>query len=302
MSKRPVDGGLDETAESASPVSLYPGVGMEFAHYRITGVIESGGMGVVYEAVDRSSGRELALKVIGPRLAENETFRDRFLRETEVQRTLSNPHVLRVLGSGQVDGLLYIAMPLVGGGNLGQRLTSNGPLDLGEVVTVVEQIGRALEAVHLQNQVHRDVKPTNVLLDGESIGIHCYLMDFGIARDLSVEPVVTGSGRIMGTVDYIAPEIIEGGICDERVDTYALGCMAVELLTGTPPFRRDTKEATLLAHLREEPELTGLPSTVDRELLASALKRAVERDPGSRFASPMEFARALASVPASRRA
>lgn len=282
------------TVESAAPVSQYPGVGSMIGGYEVTGVVASGGMGIVYRAVDHNLDRELAVKVISPSLAHDERFRKRFVTEARVVANLKSPHILPVFRAGEDDGLLYLVTPLVETGDLKALLANTEPLSPDQVVSVVSQVAAALDTAHRQGLVHRDVKPANVLVERADTGFQCYLADFGIARSPGLEPGITGTGEVLGTVDYLAPEVIEGLTADRRADVYALGCMAIELLTGKPPFRRVTRRDTMIAHLHEDAVIDVLPSELDQERAISALGCAIAKDPTRRYSTCSNFAKALA--------
>src|SRR5262245_29872866 len=190
-------------------MDVYPPVdiGTDFLGYRIEDVIGRGGMGVVYRAYDLRLKRPVALKLVAPSLATDERFRERFARESELVMSLEHPNVVPIYDAGDVDSRLYLAMRLVDGTDLGSLLRSEGALDPARAVTICSQIASALDAAHARGLVHRDVKPSNVLLDGSE---HVYLADFGLTRrldDLTSDP---GSERSIGTPAYLAPEQLEG--------------------------------------------------------------------------------------------
>jgi ABC-type branched-subunit amino acid transport system substrate-binding protein/streptogramin lyase len=229
--------------------------GMTFAGYRIDSLLGRGGMGVVYRAWDESLERPVALKLIAPELAEDERFRVRFLRESRLAASLDHPNVVPIHEAGERDGQLYIAMRYVEGDDLRTLLDREGKLSPDRALGMLAQIADALDAAHRRGLVHRDVKPGNVLLDEDG---HAYLSDFGITKQ--VGGASTDTGRVAGTLDYLAPEQIRGEAVDGRTDCYALACVLYECLSGAPPFRRDTEAETLWAHLQgEPPSLRGHP-------------------------------------------
>jgi serine/threonine protein kinase len=225
-------------------------VGTEIAGYRIEGLIGRGGMSVVYLAEHVRLGRKVALKLLSPELAENEKFRERFLRESQIAASIDHPNIVPIYDSDEAEGTLFIAMRYVQGTDLRGLIRSQAPLEPSRVVSLVTQIASALDAAHMHGLVHRDVKPGNVLLTHED---HVYVADFGLTkRALSVSGL-TETGQLVGTIDYIAPEQAKGDPVDGRADVYSLGCLAYECLTGEVPFERDTEVAVLWAHVQESP-------------------------------------------------
>ena len=238
-------------------------IGSELAGYRLEELLGRGGMGVVYRAHDLALDRDVALKLLAPHLADDVSFRERFLTESRVAASLEHPNVVPIHDAGEIDGQLYIAMRLVEGSDLKQVLRE-GPLEPARAVRILEQIAGALDAAHARGLVHRDVKPSNVLLDE---GGHVYLADFGLSRYLDDAALPLGPAKSLGTADYVAPEQIRGEEVDGRADVYALGCMLYECLAGEPPFRRGTDAATLYAQLEEAPPvLPGLEEVLPRAL------------------------------------
>src|SRR5215475_4376132 len=216
-----LDGG--DTAER-----LQLSAGTELAGYRIESLLRRGGMGVVYRAHD-----------LAPELAQDLRFRERFLRESRLAASLDHPAIVPIYDAGEVAGRLYIAMRLVEGTDLKRLLAEEGKLEPERALDVVGQVAEALDAAHERGLVHRDVKPSNILIDQRG---HCYLADFGLSRRLGDVPV-GGGGRSLGTVDYVAPEQIRGAELDGRSDVYSLGCVLYECLAGRPPFVRGTEAA-----------------------------------------------------------
>jgi streptogramin lyase/predicted Ser/Thr protein kinase len=226
--------------------------GATFAGYRVESLVGRGGMGVVYRATDLSLERPVALKLIAPELAQDERFRARFLREPRLAAALDHPSVVPIYEAGEHEGQLYLAMRYVEGSDLKTLLEREQPLSAERSVSILAQIADALDAAHRRGLVHRDVKPANVLLDEDG---HAYLTDFGITKQLGGES--TDTGRVVGTLDYLAPEQIRGEEVDGRTDCYALACVLYECLAGAPPFRRATEAETLWAHMQDPPP--GLP-------------------------------------------
>jgi DNA-binding beta-propeller fold protein YncE len=262
--------------------------GDEIAGHRITGVAGRGGMGVVYRAQQLDLERPVALKLIVDPLARDGDFRERFVREARAAAAIDHPNVIPVYSAGEDDGRLYLAMRFVEGEDLRALVRREGPLDPHRAAAIIAQVAAALDAAHARGLVHRDIKPANVLLDGD----HAYLTDFGLTKRLSGEATMTGSGRWVGTLGYIAPEQIRGLPIDARADVYALGCLLFYVLTGIAPYRRDSDEATLYAHLHEPaPDARELSPAVPGPL-ADVVARALEKDPDDRFPSAGDLGRA----------
>jgi hypothetical protein len=256
------------------------GIGSDFLGYRIEGLIGRGGMGMVYRAYDLRLKRTVALKLVEPTLARDERFRERFARETELVMSLEHPNVVPIYDAGDVDGRLYLAMRLVEGPDLGSLLRAEGALEPARTVAICAQIASALDAAHARGLVHRDVKPSNILLDGSE---HVYLADFGLTRSLGNPIGESGEERSIGTPAYLAPEQLEGLAVDGRADVYSLGCVLYECLTGERVFPRESRLAEAWAHLEEEPPRASrtrraLPEPVDR-----VISRALAKEPAERY-------------------
>ena len=236
-------------------------VDSELLGYRVEAVLGRGGMSVVYLAEDLRLKRKVALKLLAPALAEDEAFRERFLVESELAASLDHPNIVPIHAAGEANERLFIAMRYVEGNDL-KELLRDGPLSAERTIEVCAQVAGALDFAHERGLVHRDVKPSNVLLDARG---HVYLADFGLTKRLA-EPRAVERG-LFGTIDYIAPEQIRGEEVDGRADVYSLGCLLCECLTGEPPFCRATDAAALFAHLEEEPPAPpGLEQVIPKAL------------------------------------
>jgi len=255
------------------------GIGSEVVGYRIDELIGRGGMGVVYRAFDLRLKRTVALKLVTPELALDERFRERFARETELAISLEHPNVVPIHDAGDVAGRLYLAMRLVPGTDLRKLLRAEGALEPSRAIAICRQVANALDAAHAKGLVHRDVKPSNILLDEAE---HVYLADFGLTRRLEEEGQA-GEGRSVGTPAYLAPEQIEGGPVDGRADVYSLGCVLYECLTGETPFVRDSRLAVAWAHLEEEPPSASERNPELPEAIDAVLRGAMAKSPDERY-------------------
>jgi Protein kinase domain len=268
--------------------------GSRVAGYRLEEQIGAGGMAVVFRAVDERLGRQVALKMLAPALAQDEAFRHRFIRESRAAAAVDDPHIIPVHEAGESGGVLFIAMRYVPGGDVRSLLHGQGPLSPGRVAAIISPVASALDAAHAAGLVHRDVKPANMLLDARpGRPDHVYLSDFGISKAAVSSAGLTAGGQFLGTPDYTAPEQVKGEPVDGRTDQYALACAAFEMLTGQTPFRRDETTAVMWAQLSEPP-----PSVTSRrpDLAAAAdqvFARALAKTPAARYARCADFAEAL---------
>src|SRR3954465_1983855 len=251
--------------------------------YRIEGIVGVGRMGVVYLAIDRITGRAVALKVLRDDVSIDPVYRERFRREGELLASLNHPHIMPIHGMGEVDGELYIASRLVSS-TLRNAIGAGGRdgIPVGDAMKVLACVASALDAAHAIGIVHRDVKPANVLVDPGPGQV--YLGDFGLARDPEGE-ALTAPGQVLGTIDYMAPELLDGERVGAATDIYGLACLAIETLTGTVPYLRDTDAATMYAHIVEPP-----PSVSERrpelpKRLDDVLATGMAKDPDDRQAS-----------------
>jgi serine/threonine-protein kinase len=273
-------------------------VGAEIAGHRVLSVIGRGGMSVVYLAEHIRLGRKVALKILGPELAEDEAFRERFIRESRIAASLDHPNIVTVYDAGEADGVLYISMRYVEGTDLERKLRTETRLDPVRAIAIVSQSAAALDAAHAKGLVHRDVKPANILLtvDRRTFADHAYLSDFGVTKRMHTGARLTRTGQFVGTVDYVAPEQIRGDEVDGRADVYSLACVLYRCLTGEVPFPRDTEVATIYAHLQDAPSPPSerhpdLPASVDAPIL-----RALEKSRDDRFDTARAFAVAAAAA------
>jgi 6-phosphogluconolactonase (cycloisomerase 2 family)/tRNA A-37 threonylcarbamoyl transferase component Bud32 len=272
-------------------------VGSFIAGYRLEEQIGRGGMAVVYRAHDPHLDRRVALKILAPELARDEEFRQRFIRESRAAAAVDHPNIIPIYDAGEADGILFIAMRFVEGRDVQTLIDSPDPLPTARVCDIVTQVASALDSAHAHGLVHRDVKPGNMLREatsGQAHPDHVYLSDFGLSKhSLPGAAALTSTGQFLGTLNYVAPEQIEGGTVDGRTDEYALACSAFEMLAGEPPFRRSETLAIMWAQLSAAPpSLTSirpdLPPAVD-EVMGKALAKS--RD--DRYGTCLEFSAAL---------
>ena len=255
-------------------------------------LIGEGGMGLVWEAEQVSLSRMVALKLIRAELAADPDFRTRFQKEARVAASIDHPNVVTVFDSGEVDGKLFISMALIEGPSVRELIAAEGSVKPKRAVAILAQAAAGLDAAHAAGLVHRDVKPSNILLSIKHD--RALITDFGIAkaRDASRS---TNTGVVIGTPLYVAPEQIQGGTVDARSDVYSLGVVFYEMLAGLPPFEKETVVATMWAHLNEAPPqasaVKGVPSSVDQ-----VIAKAMAKDPSERYATPSELARAAVAA------
>jgi serine/threonine protein kinase len=279
----------------SDPGGLVPGE--QLAGYQIQEQIGRGGMAVVYRALDLRLGRVVALKVLAPHLGEDEAFRLRFMRESRAAAGVDHPHIVPVYEAGEAAGVLFIVMRYVEHGDVRRLLDTEGRLTPARTSAIAAQVASALDAAHMHGLVHRDVKPGNMLLARASNDAdHVYLSDFGLSKHSLTPSTLTSTGQFLGTLDYVAPEQIQGHPVDGRADQYALACTVVEMLTGAPPFTQEDSMAIMWAQLESEPPRVTqrrpeLPSAVD-EVIAAAMAKS----PASRYPTCRDFALALTAA------
>lgn len=262
--------------------------GTPFGRYRLIEVLGRGGMGEVWRAYDTETKRTVAIKVLPPYLADDNEFVQRFRREAEAAAQLNSPHVIPIHQYGEIDGRLYVDMRLIDGRDLGTLLTE-GPLETGRAVRIIDQVAKALHAAHKVGLIHRDVKPSNILLDGDDFA---YLIDFGIARAAD-ETRMTKSGNMIGTLAYIAPERLDIQTEEDgRADIYSLACVLYEALTGKPPFSGATAAQLIAAHLNTPPPRPSIAQPDVPPLVDEVIATGMAKDPNQRYATTIELANA----------
>ena len=271
-------------------------IGTEVAGYRILEPLGSGGTSVVYRAEHVRLGRRAALKLLTPAVGHAD-FRDRFLRESQLAASLDHPSIVPVYDAGEADDLLYIAMACIEGSDLKTLLADEGRLPPRRALRIAGQIASALDAAHARGLVHRDVKPANILVGADD---RAFLSDFGVVKELASNGM-TRTGSFIGTIEYSAPEQIEGGHVDARTDVYSLACVLYECLTGTSPFQRVSDVAVLNAHLHDPPPKLTKAIPELPVALEQALARALSKSPLDRYASCGDLVAAARAAVAERR-
>jgi serine/threonine-protein kinase len=259
--------------------------GTPFGRYRLISLIGQGGMGEVWRAHDTGTDRIVAIKLLPAHFSKNEDFQRRFRREAHAAGRLDSPHVIPIHDYGEIDGRLYVCMRLIKGRDL-QTVLADGPLESARAVRIIEHVALALHAAHKVGLLHRDVKPSNILLDDNDFA---YLIDFGIARAAD-ETRMTKSGNTIGTFQYIAPERLGTRDEDARADIYSLACVLYECLTGRPPFDEATMAQLVAAHLHTPPPR---PSTTQPDVPAQidpVIATGMAKDPDNRYATTVELA------------
>ncbi|MGB9304898.1 MAG: serine/threonine-protein kinase [Mycobacterium sp.] len=259
-----------------------------FGRYELIGLIGEGGMGQVFRAHDTVMRRPVAIKVLPADLANQPGYRQRFEREAFTAARLTEPHVITIFDAGEIDGRLYLSMPVIDGIDLATLLHRRGPMTPQLTVKVIEQLASALDAAHAAGLVHRDVKPSNALLTRQDF---VYLIDFGIAHDETATKL-TQTGSVLGTLAYMAPERFETGIANVSADVYALAAVLHECLTAEQPFPGNSLPQQMHAHLYLDPpkpssQRPDLPTGFD-----AVVARGMAKDPAERYRSATDLAAA----------
>ncbi|MFN7990316.1 MAG: protein kinase [Thermoanaerobaculia bacterium] len=265
--------------------------GRKLGRYVLSRKLGAGGMAEVWEAFDEGLHRSVAVKVVRDEIAGEAEFRERFIREARLAAQLEHPRILPIYDFGTEGGITYLVMPLLPGGSLKEQIS--GPMAAEDAIEALSSIAAALDHAHARGVLHRDVKPSNVLVDASG---SLLLADFGLAKNTAVSSELTATGMVVGTPAYMAPEQAIGKPCDARADQYALAVMAFELVTGRTPFRSESPFAVLDKHLREAPPppssfVPGLPLEVD-----AVLAKALSKQPQDRYGSCREMVAALAAA------
>jgi serine/threonine protein kinase/WD40 repeat protein len=274
-------------------------VGTKFARYRIEALIGRGGAGQVYLAEQIRLKRKVALKVLAPDVAQDPASRQRFVRESQIVASLDHANIVPIYEADEVDGLLFIAMRYVEGEDLKTLIAEENRLDLPLAHAIISQVADALDAAHARGLVHRDVKPSNILIqrtERRDDDPHVFLADFGLSKSTASQGTITAAGQFVGSVAYTAPEQIMSEPLDGRADVYSLGCVLFHCLTGQYPFPKATDPAMMWAHLQEPPPQVSvhrpdLPPEMD-----AVVERALAKSPEDRFQTCGELASALGAL------
>ena len=268
-----------------------PLIGKTLGQFEILEAIGQGGMAMVYKARQPAMNRIVALKVLSTPMAVNPAFLARFKQEAQMIASLEHAHILPVYDMGEQEGWVFIAMRYMSHGTLTSRI-AQGPIPLKDVSKWIEQIGSALDYAHQRGVIHRDVKPSNVLLDAQG---NAFLADFGIAKWSEGSISLTGSG-VIGTPQYMSPEQGQGLKIDGRSDEYSLAVMAYEMIIGRPPFDAETPLAIVLKHITEPltPPISINPRVP--QAVSDVISKALSKDPDDRYPTTAAFAQALSAV------
>jgi serine/threonine protein kinase len=272
--------------------------GSTIAGYEIESVVGSGGVGILYRARQVRLDRPVALKLVEPEVAHEPVVRERLRREARTVAALDHPNVVPLYEAGEENGTVYIVTRWVEGTELGTLLRRDGPLDPARAARIAAQLASALEVAHEKGLIHRDVKPSNVILAAED---HVYLTDFGLTKRAESASGFTAAGQMLGTIDYVAPEQIEGGEAVARGDVYGLGCVLFEMLSGAPPFASHSGGmAKMWAHLNADPPSVrerwrDVPQALDDLIRQALAKRPDARPSAAEFGSAA--LRAVGEVP-----
>lgn len=257
--------------------------------YRLGEKLGEGGMGIVFRAIDERDGTVVALKILRHELSQDGSFERRFIHEARTAGEVQHPHLTPILDSGEVGGRHYLAVAFVEGSTLAERIRQEGPLAPDDILRIVAEVGAGLDALHRAQLVHRDVKPSNIMLRENGTAV---LTDFGLAKGPAYT-VLTKPGQVLGTLDYLAPELIRGLPASSSSDIYALGCVVFECTAGAAPFAGVSSLRVGLAHLETEPPdpcaaRDDLPPAFSRVVL-----QAMAKDPADRPTTATAYARML---------
>ncbi len=268
--------------------------GSTFAGYQVESVVGLGGLGILYRARQLRLDRPVALKLVEPEVARDPVARERLRREARAVASLDHPNVVPLYEASEQDGTVYIVSRWVDGTELGTLIQNEGRLEPRRAARIAAQIADALEMAHGKGLVHRDVKPSNVILTAEG---HVYLTDFGLAKRAETAAGLTAADQMLGTVDYVAPEQIEGTAPDARGDIYSLGCLLYEMLIGEPPFAAQKGGmAKMWAQINAEPPLVRERRPDVPPALEEVVRRALAKAPDTRPTAAAFRASVLAAV------
>lgn len=265
--------------------------GDRLGQYSLESLLGEGGMGLVFRAVG-ADGKVVALKVLKRELGEDEVFKQRFDQEARAAAEVHHPNLIPIFEAGEADGRNYLVVRYAEGGSLDDRIHDSGALDVDETITLAQQLASGLDALHAAGLVHRDVKASNVVFDGSGTGM---LTDFGLAKGRAYT-VLTRPGQVLGTAEYLAPELVRGERATPATDIYALGCMVCECLTGKTPFSDKTLAQLVIAHLDDVPPDPSVERPDVGPELGQAVLTALEKDPARRPPSAGAYASLLSAA------
>lgn len=268
--------------------------------YKVARKLGEGGMSYVYEAVDVSTGEHVAVKIMTPKLAQDRTAADRLRREAGLAMRLKHANVCPIIRLNETpEGLIYLVMPLLRGELLSDKEVREGAIPLAVGVPLMRQVCEGLQYAHDLQIVHRDLKPENIFVEPQTDGgLRAVVMDFGLAKERRAEPgmaKLTATGIILGTPEFMSPEQIRGKTLDGRSDIYALGLVAFEMFTTKLPFEGKTAQDLMIARLRGQPVplRRSRPDLNFTPVFEKALMKAIETEPGDRYQTALDFAKAL---------
>jgi serine/threonine protein kinase len=276
-------------------------IGSVFAGHRLEGVAGRGGMGVVYKATHIALDRTVALKLIAPEISGDESFRERFKQESMTAAALDHPNVVPIYDAGEEQGQLYVTMRHVPGTDL-RALIEQGALPPAEAASIIAQVAGALDAAHERGLVHRDVKPGNILIEDREGKRRAYLTDFGLTKHAASESGMTKTGMFVGTLDYIAPEQLQGQAVDARTDVYSLACVLYQAVTGQVPYPRDSEPSKMWAHMGEDPPSVVTARADVPPAFEEVVKRGMAKKPEDRYPSTGDLGRAALAAAQDREA
>jgi serine/threonine-protein kinase len=279
---------LGSMVAADGPADHAPGPGQRVGPYRLLAPLGEGSVGIVFHARREPGGDEVAVKFLRDELAKDALYRRRFEREARIASEVVDEHIVPVVDFGEASGRLYIVSRYLAAEPLSVRIEARCTLELEESIRVVRAVAGALRALDERGLVHRDVKPANILVTADGVA----LTDFGLARSVA-ETVLTRTGVAVGTVDYLAPELIRGQPATHASDIYALGCVVYECLTGAPPFAGRPYVEALIAHVRDEPASLLDARTDVSENLSWAVLKALAKDPRDRPSTAEAYARLI---------
>jgi hypothetical protein len=277
-------------------------IGSVFAGHRLDGIAGRGGMGVVYQATHLALDRTVALKLIAPELSGDEQFRERFKQESMTAASLDHPNVVPIYDAGEEHGQIYVTMRHVPGTDLRALIERQGALPPAEAASIIAQIADALDAAHERGLVHRDVKPGNILIEDRGGRRHAYLTDFGLTKHAATDSGMTKTGMFVGTLDYIAPEQLQGQAVDARTDVYSLTCVLYQALTGQVPYPRDSEPSKMWAHMGEDPPSVSSVRADVPAAFEEVVKRGMAKKPEDRYPSTGDLGRAALAAAEDRQA